>query len=120
MKNDMKAFNLARKKRETDSCDIIKESVGVCTNFKIGKTGQKLEDRFKEYKNEYDDIIEVYSSSEKAWVDNLEEMLITYFQKEKNYSSKCDNKQGGGGNDMGISGKYYIYIVRKTTSGNSK
>ena len=109
MEDSSLVYNAAKIKIRTDSCNNIKNSIDACSSFKIGKTGQKLEDRFKEYENEYDNIEEIYSSSNKTLIDDLEKWLITYFQE---YSPGCDNEQNGGG-DMDISDMYRIYIVIK-------
>jgi hypothetical protein len=92
----------------------IKDIVPLCSRFKIGKTGQDLKARFdSEYKERYDRIEEVHSSSKKKEVDKLEKDLIEYFQNSDEYSSKCDNEQTGGG-EMDIeSGTYFIYVVVK-------
>lgn len=91
----------------------IKDIADKYTNFKIGKTGQKLSDRFdSEYKEDYDKIVPICPSSNKEIIDQWEEDLITYFQNDDNYVDKCDNDAIGQG-DMGQSEKYRIYIVVK-------
>ena len=100
-------------KPKTDSIERIKEIVATCCRFKIGKTGQSLPDRFDiEYKDLYDRIELVYSSSSKVEIDNLEKWLIGYFQELKLYASKCDNEAVGGG-EMEDSSTYHIYVVVK-------
>lgn len=100
-------------KATTDSIKKIEKVVGTCSSFKIGKTGQSLQDRFdSEYKDQYDRIVEVYCSSNESEISALERWLIEYFQTLEKYSSKCDNKASGGG-DMDYSSKYYIYVVVK-------
>lgn len=80
-------------------------------HFKIGKTTQPLKDRFiqdQEYQKKYNQIILIYSSTDLKLIDDLEVNLITYYMK--NYPTKCDNDQIGGGPDCkGEVG--YIYIV---------
>lgn len=120
MEDSTKAFNLAKTQRETVSRDKIQKLVVDCTSFKIGKTGQKLEDRFEEYKKDYGDILEIYSSSKETWIDDLEASLVKYFRSAKDYSSKCKNEKSGSPGEMRESDKYYIYIVRKITSEKSK
>lgn len=76
------------------------------SNFKIGKTKQKLSERFdSEYQDEYDEIKLIYQSNNTDLIDWLEEELI------RNYMNKykCDNNQIGGGPD----GATQIYIVLK-------
>ena len=76
------------------------------SSYKIGKTKQKLSERFNsEYQDEYDEIKLIYQSNNTDLIDWLEEELIrTYMNK-----SKCDNNQIGGGPD----GATQIYIVLK-------
>lgn len=71
--------------------------------FKIGKTGQNLNDRFKQqHESEgYDKIIGIGTSNDNQEVDQLEKNLIHHFQN----NLKCDNNQIGGG-EMTFSNKY--------------
>jgi hypothetical protein len=81
------------------------------TSFKIGKTGQELEDRFGiEYQEDYDKIHSVCRSEDKALVDRWEKDLIAHFQNDPIYAGKCDNDAVGGG-EMADSNVYRIYVV---------
>ncbi len=112
LENLMESDNYEDKKNET--IKKIKNIIANYSRFKIGKTGQNLNDRFKsEYKNDYDEIIEVFKSSNKNEVDSLEVYLINYIKNMKEYSSKCDNERLGSG-EMGTKSKaYYVYVVVK-------
>lgn len=86
------------------------------SHFKTGKTVQELKDRFNEnYNREYDDILELASSSDGAAIDRLEsEMIAKYVGR---YSHSCDNTQIGGGlnceDELPIGGTAYLYVVYK-------
>jgi hypothetical protein len=84
--------------------------------FKIGKTADPIEKRFKEteeYKKDYDDIILIYETQDKALVDSLEKCLIHDYRMT--YPTKCKNKQEGSGLDCADSedDTARIYIVVK-------
>lgn len=66
-----------------------------CTHFKIGKTGQSLEDRFsaKEYQDNYDHIEELDSSDDEKEISDIEGKCID--RAMKLFPNKCDNKKGG-------------------------
>ena len=84
------------------------------SRFKIGKTGQTIEDRFNsEYADEYDGIHPICNSTNKALIDQWEIDLIEHFQEAPGYAGKCDNDAVGGG-DMGVSTTYRIYVVGKS------
>lgn len=77
------------------------------SGFKIGKTGQKLQDRYSgAYSHLYENYGEIYSSFNKAFIDNLEKYLIERFFELPN----CDNENEGGG-EMTNSNVYIAYIV---------
>jgi hypothetical protein len=85
----------------------LKSSISGYSNFKIGKTGQTLEDRFgTDYKEDYAYMKQLGYSDSSSTIDNLEEYLIKEFM---NYSN-CDNEQVGGG-EMASSKKYIVYLV---------
>ena len=98
---------------KTDCIKKIEEIVKGCSHFKIGKTGRDIHDRFDtEYRDDYERIEEVYSSTSKTLIDDLEKWLKEYFQTLEKYSHKCDNKAVGGG-DMDSSYNYTLYVVVK-------
>lgn len=88
--------------------ELIDSHISEYNRFKIGKTGQRLIDRFQQqYQSEgYLKIIEIGSSDSSREVDQIEEKLISHF----NNHPKCDNEQIGGG-EMTRTSRYYIYIV---------
>lgn len=84
--------------------------------FKIGKTADPIDKRFQEedeYKNNYDEIISIYETEDKALVDSLEKCLIRAYRMT--YPTKCKNKQEGAGPDCAESENKTasIYIVVK-------
>lgn len=65
-------------------------------HFKIGKTTQPLNDRFRqEYEKDYFTIAELYRSTDKQLIDWLEKTLISHFMTHNHFI--FDNDQRGGG-----------------------
>ena len=87
--------------------DKLEKQIVNFANFKIGKTGQTIEERYEqEYKNDYDHYMVFGTSKDKRTIDEFEKYLISRFDKYEN----CDNKQEGGG-DMIDSDEYLVYVV---------
>lgn len=87
--------------------DKLEKQIKNYINFKIGKTGQTIEERYEEeYKNDYGHYMILGTSSNKNTIDEFEMYLISRFDKYEN----CDNEQVGGG-DMTDSDKYLVYVV---------
>lgn len=59
--------------------------------FKIGKTGQSPEERFENYKADYDEILSLFASSVKDVIDNAESKLIEKYISHP----KCRNEKTG-------------------------
>ena len=78
--------------------------------FKIGKTGQTVEERFKsdDY-NTYDRFSTLHSSGDQSEVDELEKTLIEHF-RSSTYEEQCENKVSDN-HDMKESGEYHVYVV---------
>lgn len=77
------------------------------SNFKIGKTGQTIEERYnEEYSDTYDYYEVIGSSENKSTIDNFEKYMIDRFSN----LPKCNNDQIGGG-EMVKSNKYIVYLV---------
>lgn len=77
------------------------------SNFKIGKTGKLLEDKYKEeYADMYKYYEEIGNSDKEETIDNFEKYLIERFKNHAN----CDNEQIGSG-EMKLSNNYIVYIV---------
>jgi hypothetical protein len=84
--------------------------------FKIGKTADPIEKRYKEtkeYQENYDEIIPIYETEDKALVDSLEKSLIRDYMMT--YPTKCKNEQVGSGPDCADSENKTasIYVVVK-------
>ena len=76
-------------------------------HFKIGKTGQTVEDRYsQEYADDYDYCKIIGSAKEASVIDNFEKYMIERFKGKPN----CDNEQIGGG-EMTKSDKYIVYLM---------
>ena len=87
--------------------DKLEPLVKRMSNFKIGKTGQDLKDRYDQlHSDKYKNISQVGSSQDAETIDEFEKYLIDLFKDYKN----CDNEKVGGG-DMEKSDKYMVYIV---------
>jgi len=77
------------------------------TNFKIGKTGRTIKERYdEEYSEEYKNYKTIGTSDKKETIDGFEEYMIERFSDLEN----CDNEQIGGG-EMTDSEKYLVYVV---------
>lgn len=113
--------DLIKKAVTSTQLDLAKERIrkiaSKCDRFKIGETGQTLEQRFSdpEYSSNYDTISSIYKSQDKTLIDNLEEKLIEYAMRY--YPTKCDNrspKSHGMTTDKKEPIHYSIYMVHKT------
>lgn len=91
----------------------VRDIAGSCTNFKIGKTGESLEERKNQpdYKDAYKNIKEVYSSATPYLVNVIESELIRMFI----FHPKCDNIKDGFASHSDPmrqdAEKYYVYVV---------
>ena len=106
------AISLEKVRREM-ALFVVQRIAIRCTRFKIGKTGVALEERIAQpdYNGVYEHIEELYKSSDKSQVDEMEAILIDRFS----IFPKCDNKKDG---DASISDtmqdnalEYRVYIV---------
>ena len=87
--------------------DKLEPKLKIISNFKIGKTGQSIEERYnQEYSDKYDYYEVVSYSPNTETIGKFEEYLIDRFQNFTN----CDNVQVGGG-EMTVSDEYIVYIV---------
>lgn len=90
--------------------NIIDANPECC--FKIGKTSQLLETRFRQgYEDEYDSIHPIYMSTDGELIDKLEKDLIQYYMNY--FPTRCDNQQVGGGpdeEDIALVGRIYLVI----------
>lgn len=93
---------------------IIESVKDELSHFKIGKTGNTVEERSaqSDYIDEYDGITKLYVSSSKTLVDRMEAALIERFKLDR----KCDNNKGGSqslNDDMADSKRFVVYMVFK-------
>ena len=87
--------------------DNLENQIDNFINFKIGKTGQTIQERYEQfYKDNYSHHMVVGTSSDKKTIDDFEEYLIERFYEYLN----CDNQQVGGG-EMTDSDEYLVYVV---------
>ena len=93
----------------------VEDVIAKCSQFKIGKTGQTLEDRGhqSDYSIEYEWIEKVFVSTSKDEVSKMEAYLI---DKYKNHP-KCDNEKGGEASVHDAmtedTSEYIVYVVWK-------
>ena len=86
--------------------DSIKTKIASAKNFKIGKTGQSVKERFdQEHCKNYNHYASMGTSTDAKVIDELELFLIKEFIGYKNN----DNDQHGGG-EMTKSSTYSIYL----------
>lgn len=90
----------------------VDEIINNCSSFKIGKTGDALDNRLNNYNGDYDYIKMVFAG-EKLKVDNMESYLIDKYL----VNPKCDNKKDGLASSNDTMAKnadmYQVYIVWK-------
>lgn len=83
-----------------------------CSSFKIGKTGDTLDDRLNNYDEAYNHIDSVFSGGELE-VDDMESYLIDKYIDDP----KCDNKKDGSASNNDIMAEdaemYQVYIAWK-------
>lgn len=85
----------------------LEAKIKTVKNFKIGKSGQPIIDRYnQEYKDKFKYYEEVCFSTDKTTIDNLEKFLI---EKLQNYIHNKNEQVGGG--EMTTSSRYIIYLV---------
>lgn len=99
---------------KTIAKNYVSTVVPMCKKFKIGKTGESLEDRKNQpdYSGTYDHIEEVYQSSSKDKVSEMEAYLIDEFE----HLDKCMNKKDGDDSlkdTMADASVYRAYVVWK-------
>ena len=93
----------------------VEEVIAKCTHFKIGKTGQMLEDRKNQpdYSTTYEKIGKIFVSTSKDEVSKMEAYLI---DKYKNHP-KCDNEKDGEASVHDTmtedTNEYIVYVVWK-------
>ena len=91
----------------------VRNIIENCANFKIGKTGETLEERHSQpdYAGEYEHITEIYKSQTKSAVDDMESFLISRFI----LNSKCDNLKSGRDSNSDTmkdnASEYRVYLV---------
>lgn len=91
----------------------VRDIAETCANFKIGKTGETLEERKNksDYKDAYQNIKEVYSSANSSDVDEVEAELIKKFI----FYPNCENIKDGftSHSDPMSEGaeRYIVYVV---------
>ena len=89
---------------------IVDEIIQNCSSFKIGKTGDTLDDRLSNYNGKYNHIDSVFLGRELE-VDDMESFLIDKYISHP----KCDNKKDGpaSSNDtMAADAEMYqVYVV---------
>lgn len=91
----------------------VRDIANTCSNFKIGKTGETLEERKTQpdYKDAYKYIKEVYSSTTPHLADDVEAELIRKFI----FHPKCDNIKDGFASHSDPmcpdAEKYFVYVV---------
>lgn len=87
--------------------DKFENKLKSVSKFKIGKTGQTIQERYDEA---YSDIYEkgevVGSSTDSKTIDDFEKYMIERFMSLDN----CDNEQIVGG-EMIDSDKYIVYVM---------
>ena len=91
----------------------IASSIFDVNHFKIGKTGQTIDDRFNKstYKDDYKGIIPLHTSEDPDEISQLEADLIEEFKSNSKYDSICDNERTTDKDEMKDSDSYALYMV---------
>lgn len=95
--------------------------IKVSCSYKIGKTGERTDERFKNgYEDEYDEIKVLYTDKSPNKVSRMESILIDSCKEDP----KCQNVKDGGHsvNDWMTdkNGEYITYIVYKRQNHNNE
>ena len=100
---------------ETDRevIDVIDTIAARCSHFKVGKTGESIQDRGNQPDyQDYDYIQSLFSNSSKSLVSELESLFINKFKKYRNNDNDKDGAQSIN-DQMKDSGEYHLYVVWK-------
>lgn len=95
--------------------------IKLSCSYKIGKTGERADERFKNgYEDEYDEIKVLYTDKSPNKVSRMESILIDSCKEDP----KCQNVKDGGHsvNDWMTdkNGEYITYIVYKRQNHNNE
>lgn len=109
----IKAIKATKAIYDSDIVCAINEVVEKCSHFKIGKTGETIQDRGNQPDyQEYDLIQSLFSSPSEDLISILEKRFIDMFIDH----SKNDNDKTGEqsvNDEMAKSDEYHLYIVWK-------
>lgn len=124
-------MNLVSKNQETNCAhpslkeitkvmDTMSNIINVSCSYKIGKTGERADERYKNgYEDEYDEIKVLYMDKNPDKVSRMESILIDSCKNDP----KCQNVKDGGHsvNDWMTdkNGEYITYIVYKRQNHNN-
>ena len=108
----MKGF--LTEKAKADAKAKVETIEANCSHFKVGKAGEKLDDRLNQpdYNDTYSNIEEIFSTPYKEKASAMEAYLIDEFISHH----KCDNKKDGDesiNDTMADSDTYYVYVVSR-------
>ena len=110
MAKELKARNCAT---ESEIEDYISEIAKDCEHFKVGKTGESIQDRGNQ--PDYQDYLNIQSlfvSNSSAIISALEKKYITIFKDYPNNDNDKDGRQSLF-DKMANSDEYHLYIVWK-------
>lgn len=107
-------------KEITKVMDTMSNIINVSCSYKIGKTGERADERYKNgYEDEYDEIKVLYMDKNPDKVSRMESILIDSCKNDP----KCQNVKDGGHsvNDWMTdkNGEYITYIVYKRQNHNN-
>lgn len=110
MAKEIKAKNFQTDKEIEDYInDIAKD----CKHFKVGKTGETVQDRGNQPDyQEYDNIQSLFASSSSEFISTLEMKYINRFKDHPKNDNDKDGRQSLFDN-MADSEEYHLYIVWK-------
>lgn len=109
----MSTYKIPRFNALRSAMDILNDILPNCKSFKIGKTHDLAQRKSEDdYREKYDHITELYSSTSKILVGYVEALFIDACLEE--LPTMCDNEKGGYeslNDQMTDSDTYYVYVV---------
>lgn len=110
MAKEVKAKNCQTDKEIEDSINVIAQG---CKHFKVGKTGETIQDRGNQPDyQEYDNIQSLFASNSSALISTLEKEYINMFNDHPKNDNDKDGKQSLF-DKMADSEEYHLYVVWK-------
>lgn len=98
---------------DKDIENVIREVISRCTSFKIGKTGETIEDRGSQpdYQDDYLYIGSLYASGSDKLISMLEKKFINLFINHSKNDNTKDGEQSMNDAMADDADSYHVYVV---------